>query len=221
MLVESLLLALAGTAAGAFGALTLLKVAIASLPVQVPRLAQAGVDLRLLGVALAIVVATAILFGLLPALAALAHAGVRSAQGRQPRRHRRARPALEPRPRRHRGGAGVCRPHGVRPAGAQRLAHAQCGDRRHQPRRHHGDDAVAEQRVSDVAEGGRDLPHAAGDHPHAAGRAIRRRSVGPAARSRLAHALPGRGTRRAGRRTTRSRSTSASAAGTWKRWARR
>ena len=68
MLVESLLLSLAGTAAGAFGALTLLKLAIAALPAQVPRLAQAGLDLRLLGVALAIVVATAIVFGLLPAL---------------------------------------------------------------------------------------------------------------------------------------------------------
>jgi predicted permease len=68
MLVESLLLSLAGTAAGAFGALTLLKLAIAAVPVQVPRLADAGVDLRLLAVALVIVVATAIVFGLLPAL---------------------------------------------------------------------------------------------------------------------------------------------------------
>ena len=68
MLVESLLLSLAGTAAGAFGALTLLKIAIASTPVAVPRLSQATVDLRLLAVALVIVVATAIVFGLLPAL---------------------------------------------------------------------------------------------------------------------------------------------------------
>ena len=68
MLVESLLLSLAGTAAGAFGALTLLELAIAAVPVQVPRLAESGVDLRLLAVALLIVVATAIVFGLLPAL---------------------------------------------------------------------------------------------------------------------------------------------------------
>ena len=68
MLVESLLLSCAGTAAGAFGALALLKIAIASMPVEVPRLAQTTVDLRLLAVALAIVVGTAVLFGLLPAL---------------------------------------------------------------------------------------------------------------------------------------------------------
>ena len=68
MLIESLLLALAGTAVGAFGALALLKVAIATLPVAVPRLATASVDLRLLGIAVTIVGATAILFGLLPAL---------------------------------------------------------------------------------------------------------------------------------------------------------
>lgn len=68
MLVESLLLALAGTALGAFGALTLLKVGIAAMPVEVPRLANVAIDLRLLGIALLIVAATAILFGLLPAV---------------------------------------------------------------------------------------------------------------------------------------------------------
>ena len=68
MLVESLLLALAGTAAGAFGAIAFLKVVLASVPVDIPRLAQTSVNLRLLGVALAIVAGTAILFGLLPAM---------------------------------------------------------------------------------------------------------------------------------------------------------
>jgi putative ABC transport system permease protein len=68
MLVESLLLALAGTAVGGFGALALLKVGVAAMPVEVPRLADVSIDLRLLGVALLIVAATAILFGLLPAL---------------------------------------------------------------------------------------------------------------------------------------------------------
>jgi putative ABC transport system permease protein len=68
MLVESLLLAAAGTVAGAAGALTLLKLAIALLPASVPRLAQTTVDLRLLGFALAVVAATALLFGLIPAL---------------------------------------------------------------------------------------------------------------------------------------------------------
>ena len=68
MLVESLLLALAGTAAGAFGALALLKLTIAAIPLPIPRLADAAVDLRLLVAALGIVLTTAIVFGLLPAL---------------------------------------------------------------------------------------------------------------------------------------------------------
>ena len=68
MLVESLLLSLAGTAAGAFGALTLLRIAIAATPIDVPRLSQVTIDVRVLVVALAIVATTAILFGLLPAL---------------------------------------------------------------------------------------------------------------------------------------------------------
>ena len=68
MLVESLMLALAGTAVGAFGALTLLKLGIAAIPVEVPRLAQTSIDVRLLGIALLIVAGTAVVFGLLPAL---------------------------------------------------------------------------------------------------------------------------------------------------------
>jgi putative ABC transport system permease protein len=68
MLVESLVLALAGTIVGAAGALALLKLAIAWLPVEVPRLANATLDLRVLGAALGIVVVTAIVFGLLPAM---------------------------------------------------------------------------------------------------------------------------------------------------------
>ncbi len=68
MLVESLLLAAAGTVAGAGAAMVLLKVAIAALPVEIPRLAQATIDARLLGVALVLVAATALLFGLLPAM---------------------------------------------------------------------------------------------------------------------------------------------------------
>jgi putative ABC transport system permease protein len=68
MLVESLLLAGAGTAAGAAGALVLLKIAIAWTPVSVPRLEQATVDLRLLAFAIVVVGATAVIFGLMPAL---------------------------------------------------------------------------------------------------------------------------------------------------------
>ena len=68
MLVESVLLAAAGTVAGGAGAIAMLKLAIASAPVSIPRLAQVSIDLRLLAFAAAVVAATAILFGLLPAL---------------------------------------------------------------------------------------------------------------------------------------------------------
>ncbi|MEO5894729.1 MAG: ABC transporter permease [Vicinamibacterales bacterium] len=68
MLVESLLLAAAGTAAGAVGAVSLLKLGTAALPASIPRLAETTVDLRLLGFAIAVVAGTALLFGLLPAL---------------------------------------------------------------------------------------------------------------------------------------------------------
>ena len=68
MLVESLLLAAAGTIAGAAGALTILKVAIATLPASVPRLSSTTIDVRLLLFALAVVAGTALIFGLLPAI---------------------------------------------------------------------------------------------------------------------------------------------------------
>ena len=70
MLVESLLLAGAGTVAGGIGAVVLLELAIASLPASIPRLAGASLDLRLLLFTLAVVAATALLFGLLPAILA-------------------------------------------------------------------------------------------------------------------------------------------------------
>ena len=68
MLVESLLLAVAGTLAGLAGAVGLLRIAIAALPASVPRLAATSIDLRLLAFALAVIAGTALLFGLLPAL---------------------------------------------------------------------------------------------------------------------------------------------------------
>ena len=68
MLVESLLLATAGTVAGAAGALAILKLAIATLPASVPRLSETSLDIRLLGFALAVVAVTAVVFGLLPAI---------------------------------------------------------------------------------------------------------------------------------------------------------
>ena len=70
MLIESLLLAGAGTLAGAAGAMGLLKLAIVTLPASVPRLAQTSIDVRLLVFALAVVAGTALLFGLVPAIVA-------------------------------------------------------------------------------------------------------------------------------------------------------
>jgi putative ABC transport system permease protein len=68
MLVESLLLAAAGTAAGGLGAVVLLKTAIAILPARVPRLEQVTIDLPLLAFSLGVVAVTTVLFGLIPAL---------------------------------------------------------------------------------------------------------------------------------------------------------
>jgi putative ABC transport system permease protein len=68
MLVESLLLATAGTVAGTLGAVLLVRGAIAAMPVSIPRLDQVTVDFRLLGFAVAIAAGTALLFGMVPAL---------------------------------------------------------------------------------------------------------------------------------------------------------
>jgi putative ABC transport system permease protein len=68
MLVESLLLAAGGTLAGAAGAVALLTLTIAWMPVAVPRLEAATLDVRLLAFAILIVAATGVIFGLMPAL---------------------------------------------------------------------------------------------------------------------------------------------------------
>jgi predicted permease len=68
MLVESLLVAAGGTIAGATGALILVRLAIASMPVSIPRMDEAGIDIRLLAFAALVTASTAIFFGLIPAL---------------------------------------------------------------------------------------------------------------------------------------------------------
>jgi len=68
VLVESLLLAAGGTIAGAAGAFALLKLAIAWMPVSVPRLESASLDVRVLAFGLGATAITTLLFGLLPAL---------------------------------------------------------------------------------------------------------------------------------------------------------
>jgi putative ABC transport system permease protein len=68
LLVESTLLAAAGTIAGVAAAAILLRLAIAWSPVAIPRLDSAAVDLRLLGFALLVVALSTLAFGLVPAL---------------------------------------------------------------------------------------------------------------------------------------------------------
>jgi putative ABC transport system permease protein len=68
MLVESLLLACAGTLAVAAGAVALVRAAIALMPVAIPRLEEVGVDLRLLGFSVATAAVAALAFGIVPAL---------------------------------------------------------------------------------------------------------------------------------------------------------
>ena len=62
-IVETLLLSLAGGAAGVGLAIVGLRVLLASMPGQVPRLADAGVDARVLGVSLIVSTAIGIAFG--------------------------------------------------------------------------------------------------------------------------------------------------------------
>src|SRR5689334_8830280 len=68
LLIESSVLAIAGTVAGGAGALTLVKLAIAWMPVSVPRLEHVGIDGRIMAFALATIGLTTLVFGLLPAL---------------------------------------------------------------------------------------------------------------------------------------------------------
>jgi putative ABC transport system permease protein len=67
MLVESLLLAIGGTVAGVGGALALVRLAIAWMPVAVPRLQSVGTDGRVMTFTLLTICATTLMFGLLPA----------------------------------------------------------------------------------------------------------------------------------------------------------
>lgn len=68
LLAESFLLSLAGAAAGLLVALVALPVIAATTPVEIPRLAEATVNGRVLGVALGLVGVMTMLFGLVPAV---------------------------------------------------------------------------------------------------------------------------------------------------------
>ena len=68
LLSESFVLSLVGAAVGVTAAAVALPLVLRLTPVDIPRLGAAALDLRALGVSLAIVVGTTVIFGLIPAL---------------------------------------------------------------------------------------------------------------------------------------------------------
>jgi len=68
LLAESLVLSLAGVAVGVVAAAAMLPIILGIAPVDIPRLDEASLDLRALGLGLAVVIVTTLFFGLVPAL---------------------------------------------------------------------------------------------------------------------------------------------------------
>jgi putative ABC transport system permease protein len=68
LLAESSVLSVAGAVVGAAAAAAALPLILRFTPVQIPRLDEAGLDIRALGLSLGVVIATTVFFGLVPAL---------------------------------------------------------------------------------------------------------------------------------------------------------
>jgi putative ABC transport system permease protein len=68
LLAESSVLSIAGAIVGVAAAAAALPLILRFTPVQIPRLDEAGLDLRALGLSLAVVIGTSVFFGLVPAL---------------------------------------------------------------------------------------------------------------------------------------------------------
>ena len=68
LMAESFVLSIAGAAVGVVATLAALPLIISLTPVQIPRLDEAGVNFRVLGLCLGLVGVTTIIFGLVPAL---------------------------------------------------------------------------------------------------------------------------------------------------------
>ena len=68
LMAESLVLSVAGAIAGIAATFAALPLIISFTPVQIPRLEEAGVDVRALGLCLGVVAVTTVIFGLVPAL---------------------------------------------------------------------------------------------------------------------------------------------------------
>jgi predicted permease len=73
LLAESLVLSLAGAAVGIAAAAAALPIILSVTPISIPRLDEASVDLRALGLGLIVVIVTTTFFGLMPALLLLKH----------------------------------------------------------------------------------------------------------------------------------------------------
>jgi predicted permease len=71
LLAESAVLSIVGAVAGTLAAMATLPVLASLVPVSIPRLEDAAVDARALGVGLVVIVGTTIFFGLVPALVLL------------------------------------------------------------------------------------------------------------------------------------------------------
>jgi putative ABC transport system permease protein len=71
LFAEGLVLAVAGATLGVLASIAALPVLVALTPVTIPRLEEASIDLRALGLAVAIVAATTLVFCLVPAMALL------------------------------------------------------------------------------------------------------------------------------------------------------
>jgi predicted permease len=71
LLAESAVLSVAGAAVGTLAATLTLPLLVRVMPVSIPRLDEAAVDARALGVGLAVIILTTIFFGLVPALVLL------------------------------------------------------------------------------------------------------------------------------------------------------
>lgn len=68
LMAESLVLSAAGAALGVLAATVTLPLIVRVMPVEIPRLDEAGVDPRALGLGLLVVAVTTVFFGLVPAL---------------------------------------------------------------------------------------------------------------------------------------------------------
>lgn len=68
LMAESLVLSLCGAAVGVLATIVALPVIVSLTPVEIPRLEEAGINLRMLALCLGVVGVTTVVFGLVPAL---------------------------------------------------------------------------------------------------------------------------------------------------------